>query len=314
MIRPYYYFKRLDKLVNDYCAGCSTCLENKTRRQRLIGLMSHLGPSDSPFKIMSIDSVGGFAGNRSPKRYMHLMADHFSRYAWISTSKGQSAKDLIALIDQVAKKQKIDLILADQYTGINSKELKNYLRSKSIEIIFTSVDCASSNGLNERLNQTLVNRIRCRLNSRDDKVAWTTVAQQCVDEYNKTMHTSTGFAPAYLLDGSTTEISPLTDFVHRDLEADRRTAFENSLKNHEANKRRVDRNRVDHEFKPGDQVYIDNGSKLNRAKMDPPRIGPFTVIARISNSIYEVATNRRKRQSNLFHASKLLPLSASLEK
>lgn len=177
MIRPYFYFKNLDKMIGEYCNGCSTCLENKTRRRRLIGLMSHLGPADKPFKVMSIDSVGGFANSRSPKRYMHILADHFTRYAWISTSKGQSAKDLIALIDQVAKKQKIDIILADQYTGINSRELKDYLRSKEIELIFTSVDCASSNGLNERLNQSLVNRIRCKLNSKSDKCAWTTIAQ-----------------------------------------------------------------------------------------------------------------------------------------
>lgn len=312
MIRPYFYFKNLDRMVEEYCASCATCLENKTRRRRLIGLMSHLGPSDLPFKVMSIDSVGGFANNRSPKRYMHILADHFTRHAWISTSKGQSAKDLIALIDLVAKKQKIDLILADQYTGINSRELKDYLRSKETELIFTSVDCASSNGLNERLNQSLVNRIRCKMNSKNNnKFAWTTVAQRCVDEYNRTMHTVTRFAPAYLLDGSSTEISPLTDFVPRNLEADRKTAFENSLKSHEANKRRVDRNRVEHEFKPGDLVYIENGSKLNRNKTERPRIGPFPVVARLSNSIYEVASNKRRKQSNLFHSSKLLPFSPS---
>ena len=314
MIRPYFYFRNLDKMIGEYCSSCSTCLENKTRRRRLIGLMSHLGPSDRPFKVMSIDSVGGFANNRSPKRYMHILADHFTRYAWIATSKGQSARDLIALIDPIAKKQKIGVILADQYSGINSRELKSYLRSREIELVFTSVDCASSNGLNERLNQSLVNRIRCRLNSRPDKCAWTTVAQQCVDEYNRTMHTATRFAPAYLLDGSTVEISPLTEFVPRDLEADRRTAFENSLKSHEANKRRVDRDRVEHEFRPGDKVYIENGSRLNRRKMDKTRIGPFAVVAKLSNTIYEVASNRRKRQSNLFHVSKLLPFSPSPEK
>lgn len=123
------------------------------------------------------------------------------------------------------------------------------------------------------------------------------------------MHTATRFAPAYLLNGSTTEISPLTEFVHRDLEADRKIAFENSQKNHEANKRRVDRNRVEHEFKPGDLVYIENGSKLNRRKMDKPRIGPFSVVAKLSNTIYEVASNKRRRQANLFHSSKLLPFS-----
>lgn len=38
---------------------------------------------------MSIDSVGGFCGNISPKKYLHILADNFSRYAFISNCKGQ---------------------------------------------------------------------------------------------------------------------------------------------------------------------------------------------------------------------------------
>ena len=66
-IRRHYYFRNLDQMVSDYCKSCTTCIENKSRRGRLIGLMSHLGPSTEPYQIMSIDSVGGFANNRSTK-------------------------------------------------------------------------------------------------------------------------------------------------------------------------------------------------------------------------------------------------------
>jgi len=101
---------------------------------------------------MSIDLVGGFDGNRSTKKYLHILADHFSRYAFISTSKGQNARDFISLINSVAQHHRIKIILADQYTGINSKEVKDYMKLMNITLIFTSVDCPESNGLNERLN------------------------------------------------------------------------------------------------------------------------------------------------------------------
>jgi len=179
-IRPFYYFKNFDQLIEEFCKGCSICVENKTRRSRVIGLLSKLGPATEPFQIISIDTVGGFAGNKSPKKYMHILVDHFSRYAWISSTKSQCATDFINLIDPIVKRNNIKIILADQYTGINSSELKKYLTRMKIQIVFTCVDCPQSNGLNERLNQTLVNRIRCKFNS-GDKRAWSVIADECVN-------------------------------------------------------------------------------------------------------------------------------------
>ena len=58
------------------------------------------------------------------------------------------------------------MFLSDQYPGINSKEFKSFLRKENIPIIFTAVNAPFSNGLNERLNQTLVNKIRCTINGK----------------------------------------------------------------------------------------------------------------------------------------------------
>lgn len=68
------------------------------------------------------------------------------------------------------------MALTDQYPEINSKEFKDFLEEKEIPLIFTAVNSPFSNGLNERLNQTLVNKIRCTINEK--KVAWTTIAQE----------------------------------------------------------------------------------------------------------------------------------------
>lgn len=307
-IRPHYYFEGLDKMIHTYCKNCKVCIENKVRRGRAIGLLSRLGPATEPFQIMSIDSVGGFGGNRSPKKYMHILVDHFTRYAWISTSKGQNAHDFINLINPIAKENNISLLLADQYTGINSTEFKNYLEKTGIQIVFTCIDQPESNGLNERLNQTLVNRLRCKINQENNK-AWSTLAQECVQEYNETIHSSTHFAPSYLLFGKEPKISPLQEENACSLEDDRKLAFQNSTKNFEINKNRIDKNRRQHIFEIGDLVYIENGSKLNRSKLDKVRIGPFSIKRQISSSFYEVGSGKKKIISNYFHSSKLLPFS-----
>ena len=305
-IRPFYYCRNLDDLIRRFCDGCEICVKNKSRTKRQLGLLSKLGPAAKPFEIMSIDTVGGFAGNRSSHKYLHLLVDHFSRRAFVRTSKGQSAEDFIKLIDSVAKDHDVKLILADQYTGLNSSKLKSYLKEMDITLVFTSIDKPDSNGLVERLGQTLVNRIRCKL-AKSNARSWTSVAHECADEYNRTTHSATKFAPNYLAFGEESHIVPPEFVGARDLDRDRREALANSNRNYEANKKRIDRCRRELEFRENDLVYVKLGSRLNKNKMDEWRSGPFRVVRRVSDSIYEVRTGRKKKEANLFHISKLSP-------
>ncbi|GBP71529.1 hypothetical protein EVAR_50589_1 [Eumeta japonica] len=80
---------------------------------------------------------------------------------------------------------------------------------------------------------TLVNKIRCKINERNNKTAWTTIAHTCVNKYNDTVHTVTGFTPRYLLEG--TEVSFLPEELKQSKTAEdwmiaRKIAFENSVR------------------------------------------------------------------------------------
>ncbi|XP_044737633.1 uncharacterized protein LOC123299331 [Chrysoperla carnea] len=310
-IYPYYTSQKLLDNIQRICKTCNICKRNKSRGQTKYGLMSHLGPATKPFEIVSVDTIGGFGGQRSTKRYLHLLVDHFTRYAWILTSKTQSANDFIKLVQSTMEVGKIEIIMTDQYPGINSKEFKNYLKNQDIKLIFTALNAPFSNGLNERLNQTIINKIRCRINENTEKKAWTTIAKECIDRYNETEHSTTSFTPKYLLDG--TDTSPLPDELKEDKTAedwktDRKLALQKTIKSHEYNKRLFDKNRKEHEFNEGDLVYVENGNKLNRKKLDELRIGPFEIIEKVSNSIYRIKTGRRNEETSLFHITKLLPI------
>jgi len=71
---------------------------------------------------------------------------------------------MIKLVDSVLRNNQISILLIDQYGGLASDEFESYCQSKGIQHIFTAVHSAFSNGPIERLNQTLVNRIRCAKN------------------------------------------------------------------------------------------------------------------------------------------------------
>jgi len=85
--------------------------------------MSHLSPATTPFQIISIDTIGGFGGSRSTKKNLHLLVDHFTRYAYILTSKTQISNDFIKLVEKNHKKtirsiQFYRPISGDQFKGI----------------------------------------------------------------------------------------------------------------------------------------------------------------------------------------------------
>lgn len=168
-ILPFFYNVNLVRLISEFCKICPVCIKNKSCVPSKYGHLSHLGPAKESFEIMSLDTIGGFSGNNSKKRHIHLLVNHFSRYAYAVTSSTQKAPDFIKLINLALNiKNKISNLLADQYAGINSNSFKRFLQQKNICLLFTAVDCAFSNGLNERLNQTLVNRPRCKINESEN--------------------------------------------------------------------------------------------------------------------------------------------------
>ncbi|CAB0008628.1 unnamed protein product, partial [Nesidiocoris tenuis] len=97
--------------------------------------------------------------------------------------------------------------------------------------------------------------------------------------------------------------------VQRDLERDRKKAFENSQKVHERNKRRIDKHRKTPTFEVGNMVYVNHGNSLNRNKLAEIRTGPFKILEKTSQTIYKIDSGYRKTESNYFHVSKLYPYS-----
>jgi hypothetical protein len=169
------------------------------------------------------------------------------------------------------------------------------------------VDSAFSNGLIERLNQTLVNRIRCAKN--DPKLngfPWTTLASQRVDQYNSTPHSVTSFAPGYLLTGSSLSIIPKAFSHTSDLSADRKVAFQKSVINHKYSKSLYDKRVNVSNFSVGDTVYIENGSKHNRNKLNPVRLGPFKITRKLSDSVFEVDVHKGNFRKRIYHVSKMI--------
>jgi len=86
-----------------YCQNCHVCIKDEALRGKPFGNLGHLGPPTQPFEIMFLNTVGGFVGRRSTKKYCILLVDRFSHFAYILTSKNQMASQFIRLVKGVPK-------------------------------------------------------------------------------------------------------------------------------------------------------------------------------------------------------------------
>ncbi len=123
------------------------------------------------------------------------------------------------------------------------------------------------------------------------------------------VHSIRKFPPNYLLYGIPTLMVPNTLDTNDDLDKDREISWQSSLKTHYLNKTRIDRNRKFYSFKVGELVYIENGNKFNRAKLEEVRIGPFPIAEQESDSIFVVDYGFCGKEKRLYHVSKMIPCS-----
>lgn len=67
------------------------------------------------------------------------------------------------------------------------------------------------------------------------------------------------------------------------------------------NKSRINKLRKKFEFKLGDLVYVELTNKLNRSKYDEIRKDPFETIKIVSPHLYQLNTNKKRLENNIFH-------------
>ena len=95
--------------------------------------MGFFSPAFSPYEIMSLDTIGGFSIEHSTPQRLYLLVNNFFRFAFTSTSIGQSAQDLIKLVESVLSHHPITTLLTDQYGALSSDECKKY---RVVSVIF----------------------------------------------------------------------------------------------------------------------------------------------------------------------------------
>lgn len=300
MISRTYFWENMTSDIKSFVDACFVCQTNKVRRERKLGTLSWTGPARRPLEIVSVDTIGGLEGYNSRFRYIHLAIDHLTRFVWTLPSKTQRARDYIRLIQVVIAVDCPHMILTDRYPGIKCREFENFLDRHDVGVKYVMTQCPQSNGMAERVNQTIVNKLRCLYNERGQIIPWDRLLVDVTKIYNNTVHTVTGFSPRYLLFGA----GAVNGEERTGIERARELAIQRNREAHDKNKELYDRQHKPHVFEIGDLVLVKNhyGKKL-----DPTMIGPYTVMERLSDNSYVINVPKRGRRSDIYHVSQLRP-------
>lgn len=305
LLSPQYYWPDIVTDVSEYIRHCDTCQRCKKPKTKRFGSLESLPPAEQPFDLLAMDTIGGFANYGSSKRFIHLAVDHATRYVWAFAHKNETCDAYISCLKSIFAAGKPRKFLSDRGTGFTAGKFKQFLKHNNIHQLFTSSQRPQCNGLNERTNQSIVTRLRCKINDEPRK-PWTRLLSDVIDEYNRTPHEVTGYPPCFLMYGTPSYPCLLSD-VAENLQDARANAVRNSLAYHEKNKLIYDKKFIPSELQVGDFVLYETPWHPNRGKLSAIMEGPYTIIRKISTVNYEIDRTVAPlgRQTDIVHVGRL---------
>lgn len=308
LITPQYYWPNVNNDIEKYVKHCHTCQINKKSKQKRFGLLQQVPPTDNPFECLALDSVGGLNYYNSTKKYLHLVIDHATRYVWGFPSKRVTTETYTNFLKQIFQMQMPQKLLTDRNPAFTASRFSKFLRNQKVKHIFTSKHHPETNGKIERLNQTIVTRLKCKVNTSSSRTPWTKLLAEVLDEYNNTPHSVTQFTPNYLLYGKL-PYDPLlpNNNYYPPIDEARKLAKERTINYHKKNKVRYDVRFLPVPFKVGDTVMYEEFHYPNTRKLSPPYSGPYTILNQLSEVNFEIDKPEPhfKRNSEIVHSSKL---------
>lgn len=261
-----YWWPGIYKTVENYVKSCHICQRLKSKSGLPHGFL-HSIPVSQLFEHIHIDIVGPMTRSTfRGKTHVITATDAFSKNAFAQATGSPSTIDLIQFVEShiLAVHGKPQVIISDRGTQFTSHEWRYFLKKNNIEHKMTTPYHPQANGMDERLNGTLMRILAKYVNFNgsdwDEQLKW------ALFNYNTTVHESSGHSPYQILYGVNPR-SPLTSETGDDTSIDelanhrqiiRKEARSSNIRAQEKQQRDYDRYRSEVHFKIGDLVLCRN--------------------------------------------------------
>lgn len=214
LARSYVWWPHLDDDIDELVSNCRNCLENRNMPSK--STHEWIMPS-RPWSRIHVDFAGPFLN----KMFL-IIVDAFSRWPEVISVHNTSSATVIRHLRMLfATHGLCETLVSDNGTAFVSNEMETFLSSNKIKHITTAPYHPSTNGLAERMVQTIKNKLRKLDGSWDIKIPNMLLGLRV------TPCTSTNRSPSELL--MNRRLRTVMDIIHPDHWLHRK--IENQLQN-----------------------------------------------------------------------------------
>ena len=289
-INMHFTCKGLQRLVQEHVSSCTICAKQK-RSNKVYGALPPSRANYKPWECVHIDLFGPWTFECSAGKTHQLRAvsiiDSGLRWIELHEYSSKSSEDISFIFDRewLYRYPRPRMVVFDNGTEF-STEFHELLQSYGIKAKATTVKNPQSNAIVERVHLTIGDSLRAMdLSSRPhDDTSNHGILQSVAWALRTTYHTSLRTSPGQLAFGQDMVV-PATYL------ANWRHIHERRNKNILYNNARENRNRIEHDYKVGDYVYI--LTKDIQRKLAPTKQGPFRIVTIHTNATVTIRRSAR---------------------
>ncbi|GAA5956477.1 hypothetical protein JCM10213_003320 [Rhodosporidiobolus nylandii] len=319
------YFPQLGKMVENYVQTCDHCFRNKSRRSSPHGLLQPLPPPRRPWDSIALDFIVKLPTSSNGNDSILVVVDRLTKFAHFipCTEAGTDASRFAQLFyNNIFGLHGLPSdIVSDRGAVFDSSFWRTLSRLTRTKLSMSTAYHPQSDGITERLNQTLEQYLRMYVNYQQDD--WESLLPLAQYVYNDTKHSAIKTTPFFANYGynPTFQVSfEPSDSPHRSADA---TALASQLATmhqvlrHElelaaaAMKKQADKSRKPApSFDIGDLVWLSAkniATSRQSQKLDHRFLGPYPVEAKVGPSAYRLSLPAEVRLHPVFHVSLLHP-------
>ena len=201
LVRKNFWWNKMKKDISNYVKSCDTCLRKNKIDAKHIAPIQKVDKIISPFYKVAIDIIGPMIETRTTKsKYALVIIDLATRWAEVIPIREITAERICnALLSVFTRFGFPHIILSDNGTQFTSQMTQAFTKLLDITQIFAARYHPQSNGVVERLNQTL--KLMLAKVTIDKPKDWDIYLPMVLFAYRNSIHQTTNFTPSEMLFG-----------------------------------------------------------------------------------------------------------------
>ena len=320
-----WYIRGLSKLLREYLQHCPQCQVFQTRRHLPYGSMEIIKSPPVPFHTLAMDFILGLPLSKAGEDCIMTVTCKFSKLVTLLAGKTTfSAMEWAYLLLQRLLLINWGIpkaIILDRDPKFLSDFWRGIFEQLRVKLLYSTAYHPQTDGMSERMNQTIEIALRHHIHTLDDPTSWPEVLPKLQAGLNGSSSTTTRHTPYNIAYGfEPNQALDLVKVSHKGAGFDlkvvaRKEAADAISFATMTQKYYYDRKHQPIFFKKDDKVllhlhkgYDIPATAVTGKKYGAQYVGPFKIIDRVGHLAYRLDLPKQWRIHNVFTVAQLEPL------